>query len=88
VDAPLAFDTPLDIERRQVDAWRAMSPAEKAALVGGLTRASYAMAFAGVRHRHRGASPREQFLRVAILTLGEELARAAYPDAALYATRR
>jgi hypothetical protein len=35
---------------------------------------------AGVRHRYPNSSPREQFLRLAIITLGPELARAAYPD--------
>jgi hypothetical protein len=78
---PLSLDTPPDIERRQVAAWREMSAAQKAALITGLTRASYAMTWAGVRQRHPGASPREQFLRVAVIVLGPELAVLAYPDA-------
>jgi len=87
VEAPLSADTSPEVERQQIEAWRGMSPSEKAGIVGGLTRASYALAFAGVRHRHPGASTREQFLRVAILTLGSELACAAYPDATLYLPR-
>lgn len=63
-----------------------MTPAEKAACITGLTQAAYAMTLAGVRHRHPKASPREQFLRVAIITLGPALARAAYPDAARFVT--
>jgi hypothetical protein len=82
MDQPLAFDTPLEIERRQIDAWRRMSPAQKAEIVAGLTTSAYAMTFAGVRHRHPDASPREIFLRAAIVTLGPALAEAAYPDAA------
>jgi hypothetical protein len=82
VKTPLSLDTPPDVEQRQVDAWRAMSPAHKAALVTGLTRAAWEMTFAGVRHRYPGASPREQFLRVAVIVLGSELASLAYPDAA------
>jgi hypothetical protein len=78
----LSLDTSPDIERRQVESWRQMSAAQKAALVTGLTRAAYAMTSAGVRHRHPGASPREHFLRVAIVVLGPELARLAYPEAA------
>ena len=78
----LSLDTSPDIEQRQVDAWRRMSPAEKAALVTGLTRAAYTMVWAGVRSRHPDASPREQFLRLAIVVLGPDLATAAYPDAA------
>jgi hypothetical protein len=82
MDAPLALDTSPDVERRQIEAWRRMTPAEKAALVTGLTQAAHALAWAGVRHRHPTASPREQFLRLAIVTLGSDLASAAYPDAA------
>jgi hypothetical protein len=82
VETPLTRDTPLDIEHRQVEAWRRMTPAEKAALVTGLTQAAYSMTWAGVRSRHPTASPREHFLRVAIITLGPDLACAAYPDAA------
>jgi hypothetical protein len=37
---PLSLDTPPDIEHRQIEAWRRMSPAEKAAIVSGLTRAA------------------------------------------------
>lgn len=59
-----------------------MSPAEKAAIVSGLTRAVYDLALAGVRLRHPGASPREQFLRLALVTLGPDLARQAYPEIA------
>jgi hypothetical protein len=59
-----------------------MSPAEKAAVVSGLTQAAYDLALAGVRQRYPDTSPREQFLRLAILTLGLELALKAYPDIA------
>jgi hypothetical protein len=79
---PLSLDTSPDIERRQVESWRHMSPAQKAALVTGLTRAAWEMTAAGVRQRHPDATPREQFLRVAVIMLGPDLARLAYPDAA------
>lgn len=78
----LNLDTPADIERLQVQRWQRMSPAEKAAIVSGLTRAAYELALAGVRQRWPDASPREQFLRLAIVTLGSDLARKAYPDIA------
>lgn len=81
------LDTSPDIERRQVEAWRQMSAAQKAETVSGLTRASYAMTCAGVRQRHPDASPREHFLRVAVIVLGPDLARLAYPDAAEVVTR-
>jgi hypothetical protein len=78
---PLAADTPVDIENRQVEEWRRMSSADKAALVAGLTNATLVLARAGLRHRYPGASDREVFLRLAILTLGPDLAQRAYPDA-------
>jgi hypothetical protein len=57
-----------------------MSPEEKAAVVSGLTKAAYELALAGVRQRHPEATAREQFLRLAIVTLGRDLARKAYPE--------
>ncbi len=59
-----------------------MTAPEKAALVTGLTRAVLDLARAGVRDRYPDASPREQFLRLALVTLGEELATKAYPEIA------
>jgi hypothetical protein len=79
---PLSLDTSPEIERMQIERWRQMSPAEKAAIVSGLTRAVYELALAGIRLRHPAASPREQFLRMALLTLGPDLARQAYPEIA------
>jgi hypothetical protein len=79
---PLALDTPPDLERLQVERWRQMSPAAKAEIVTGLTQAAHDLALAGIRHRYPDAAPREQFLRLAILLLGRELACKAYPDAA------
>ena len=78
--APLAGDTSPDIEQRQAEGWRAMTAADKAALISGLSQAAYDLALAGIRHRHPGASPREHVLRLAILTLGRDLAGRAYPD--------
>ncbi len=60
-----------------------MTVAEKAAVVTGLTEAVYELARAGIRHRYPNASPREQFLRLAIVSLGPDLARKAYPDIVL-----
>jgi len=79
---PLASDTDPAIERMQIERWRRMTPAEKAAIVTGLTRAAFALTRAGIRDRYPAASPREQFLRLAVVTLGEDLATKVYPDAA------
>ena len=78
----LALDTSPDIEDAQIVRWRLMSPAHKAATISGLTQAAYDMALAGVRHRHPDALPREHFLRLALITLGPELASGAYPEIA------
>lgn len=81
MERPLAEDTPLEVERLQVEAWRRMTPAEKADLITALTQAAFEMTWAGVRQRHPDAPERELFLRVAIINLGPELACKAYPDA-------
>jgi hypothetical protein len=59
-----------------------MSPAEKFRAVAELNAAADTMALAGIRLRHPGASPREQFLRLASLKLGRELALQVYPEIA------
>lgn len=82
VSMRLSRDTSPEIEQRQIEAWRDMSPAEKAALITGLSTAAREMALAGVRHRFPTAAPREHFLRLAIVTLGLELALGAYPEIA------
>lgn len=51
-------------------------------MVTGLTQAVYDLARAGIRHRYPDASPRDQFLRLAIVTLGPNLARKVYPETA------
>ena len=76
----LSLDTSAEIERLQIERWRQMSPAQKAAVVSGLTQAVHDLALAGVRVRHPRASAREQFLRLSLITLGVDLARRAYPE--------
>ena len=57
-----------------------MSAVQKAALVVSASRAADAMALAGIRSRFPESTPREQFLRLAMLKFGDELARQAYPE--------
>jgi hypothetical protein len=78
----LASDTDAEVERLQIAGWRNMSPVQKAATVSGLTSAMFEVARAGVRARFPNATAREQFLRLAIQTLGADLAARAYPEAA------
>jgi hypothetical protein len=79
---PLSADTSAEIEHLQIERWRQMSAAQKAATVSGLTQAVFDLARAGVQHRHPEASPRAQFLRLAVVILGPDLARKAYPEIA------
>lgn len=76
----LAADTSAEIERRQIERWRRMTPAEKLAQMGQLCDTAIAMARMGVRSRHPEAGERERFLRLMELRLGAELARRAYPE--------
>jgi hypothetical protein len=78
--ARFSSDTTPEIERRQIEAWQRMSDAEKLALTMSMSATVRHLALAGVKQRYPAASPREQFLRLAIVTLGEELARKAYPE--------
>ena len=76
----LAADTPPEIEEKQVEGWRNMTATEKAAVITGLTQATFDLALAGVSQRYPDASSHEQFLRRAILIHGRDLAARAYPD--------
>lgn len=66
-------DTSLAIERMLVEAWRRMSPREKAERVASLTRACNELALAGISQRHPGASKRELQLRLAAFRLPREV---------------
>ena len=82
VSAPLSRDTAPDIEQRQIEGWRAMTPAQKADLISGLTRAAFEMTMAGIRERFPHETERQHMLRLAVILHGRELACRAYPDAA------
>jgi hypothetical protein len=77
---PLSADTSPEIERRQIEAWRTMSPAERPEAVAGLTQAAVAMTIAGLRQRFPDDDPATRSLRLAVLMLGPRLARLAHPD--------
>lgn len=76
----ISLDTPPEIERLLVEGWRRMPPAEKLRLVFQMSRTTRELALAGVRQRYPAASPREHFLRLAVVVLGDDLARRVYPD--------
>jgi hypothetical protein len=77
--AVLSADTTRSAERLQVMAWRSMSSVERVRLVAGAARAVRALALAGLRQRHPGATDSEIVARLARLTLGRSLAHRVYP---------
>jgi hypothetical protein len=79
--AILSADTTAEIEQRQIEAWRRLSPMERLRLVSDTTRAVTNLALAGIRRRYPEASERECFLRLAAIRLGVETTRRIYPDA-------
>lgn len=75
-----------DADRVRFERYASMSPADKAARMGELTRAACTLALAGLRARHPAADERELLLRLAVLRLGAETTSRAYgwraPDGA------
>ena len=57
-----------------------MSDAQKLHVVLQMNETVRQLAIAGVRQRYPNAGPREQFLRLAQVSLGDELARKVYPE--------
>ena len=79
---PLDLHTPLEAEGYSIERLRAMTGAEKLAVVTELCQKAHDLAWAALQERYPSASERELFLRMAVLRLGEELARKAYPEVA------
>ncbi len=77
-ERPLAEDTPLAIERQQIEIWRRMTPAEKFAVLTDLHASAILFTEAGLRARHPQASPEELRLRRLAITLGAETVRRLY----------
>jgi len=69
-----------DIERRQIEGWRRMSDAERAATVTAMTTAVLELAVAGVRQRFPDAAPDVQRRLLAEVLLGRDLAGRAFPN--------
>ena len=71
-------DTHPDVEKRLIEGYRAMTPAQKWRRVCDLNRTLDALARADVRRRHPEAYEREVNLRVASRRLPAELMRRAF----------
>jgi hypothetical protein len=74
----LSPDTPLEIERLQIERLRQMPPWRKMTLVGEMNRTVRALALAGLRQRHPDDTPAQRRRRLADLLLGPELAGRVY----------
>lgn len=79
---PLSLDTSPEVEQRQIEGWRRLTPAAKVGLVLQMSATVRQLALVGLRQRHPHASARELQLRLAELLLGSDLARRAYPEIA------
>ena len=64
----------------QVERWQTFSPADKGRIVSQLSMAADRLALAGIARRYPQATAHEQFLRLAILKLGRDLAARVYPE--------
>ncbi len=73
-------DTAPEVERLQIELLRAMPPGRKLLLAADLSAAVKALALAGVRARYPGAAEAEVRSRLAVLLLGEALARQVYGE--------
>ncbi len=70
---PLAEDTPIEVERIQVEILRRMTPAQKMERMVSLNRSVRSIAQASVRRKYPNASAREVTMRVASRWLPAEL---------------
>ena len=71
-------DTDPVVRRLQIERLRAMSPAQRGALLEALNRDCERMAMAGIRSRHPNATDREVLMRLGVLRNGPELMKAAF----------
>ena len=75
---PLAEDTPIEVERIQVEMVRQTTPGQKLARMTSLNRSLRTMAREQIRSQYPQASEREIELRTAARWLGPELMRRAF----------
>lgn len=71
-------DTSEEIERRQVEAWRRWTPAEKLARMVAMTRRIQEIQLAEIRRQHPDADAWELKMRLASRRLEPELMRRAF----------
>jgi len=73
-------DTDPKMEALQIRLWREASPARKMQMLAQLNDSVRLLALAGLRSRYPQADENELRYRLAVLLLGEELARKAFGE--------
>jgi hypothetical protein len=76
----LYSDTDPKMEALQIRLWREASPTKKMHMVAQLNAAGRLLAWTGLRSQFPQASESELHYRLAVLLLGEELARKVYGE--------
>ena len=73
-------DTHPKMEALQIQLWRQASPTRKMNMLAQLNTSARVLAMTGLRARFPHADEAELQLRLAVLLLGEEIARKVYGD--------
>lgn len=81
---PLSSDTSPEAEARQLEAWRGMSSIEIARTIRAAWSAGRRIAWIGLRERFPHADDHELRVRLAVQTLGRDLALRIHPEVARY----
>jgi len=76
----LYSDTHPQMEALQIELWRHASPTRKMHMLAQLNASARTLALAGLRSRFPNASEDELRYQIAVLLLGEELARKVYGE--------
>lgn len=74
-------DTHPQIEALQIQLWRQATPTRKMNMLAQLNASARTLALTGLRSQFPHASEKELHFQLAILLLGEEMARKVYGDA-------
>ena len=77
----LSSDTHPKIERMQIELIRRMPSWKKFSIVDGLNETVKTLAIAGIKQRQPNATPEQIHRILAVMMLGEELARKVYDHA-------
>ena len=76
----LSSDTHPKIEALQIQLWRQASPTRKMQMVAQLNASARLLALTGLRSRFPNASEAELRFKLAVLLLGDDLARKVYGE--------